>query len=141
MPEPEFTGRFSVVGNFYTDLADRLVGGAKEEFARDGISDAEIDVRTLRFLAPSSCRARATRPVPALRRSRLPRRGDPWRDRPLRLRLQRGRPAGIQNVQLETGVPCGFGVLTVDNMEQAPARAGAAESAIPAPTRPAPCCA
>ncbi|HNF83559.1 MAG TPA: 6,7-dimethyl-8-ribityllumazine synthase, partial [Solirubrobacterales bacterium] len=45
MPEPEFTGRFCVVvGNFYTDLADRLVGGAKEEFARDGISDAEIDV-------------------------------------------------------------------------------------------------
>jgi 6,7-dimethyl-8-ribityllumazine synthase len=26
---------------------------------------------------------------------------------------------GIQDVQLETGVPCGFGVLTVDTMEQA----------------------
>ncbi len=26
---------------------------------------------------------------------------------------------GIQAVQLETGVPCGFGVLTVDTMEQA----------------------
>jgi len=26
---------------------------------------------------------------------------------------------GIQRVQLETGVPCGFGVLTVDTMEQA----------------------
>jgi 6,7-dimethyl-8-ribityllumazine synthase len=26
---------------------------------------------------------------------------------------------GIQQVQLETGVPCGFGVLTVDNMAQA----------------------
>jgi len=26
---------------------------------------------------------------------------------------------GIQDVQLETGVPCGFGVLTVDNMQQA----------------------
>lgn len=25
---------------------------------------------------------------------------------------------GIQQVQLETGVPCGFGVLTVDNVEQ-----------------------
>jgi 6,7-dimethyl-8-ribityllumazine synthase len=31
---------------------------------------------------------------------------------------------GIQNVQLETGVPCGFGVLTVENMEQALARVG-----------------
>jgi 6,7-dimethyl-8-ribityllumazine synthase len=29
---------------------------------------------------------------------------------------------GIQQVQLETGVPCGFGVLTVDDMEQALAR-------------------
>ncbi len=29
---------------------------------------------------------------------------------------------GIQAVQLETGVPCGFGVLTVDSMEQALAR-------------------
>jgi 6,7-dimethyl-8-ribityllumazine synthase len=29
---------------------------------------------------------------------------------------------GITQVQLETGVPCGFGVLTVDTMEQALAR-------------------
>jgi 6,7-dimethyl-8-ribityllumazine synthase len=27
--------------------------------------------------------------------------------------------SGIQQVQLETGVPCGFGVLTVDTMDQA----------------------
>lgn len=31
---------------------------------------------------------------------------------------------GIQDVQLSTGVPCGFGVLTVDNHEQALARVG-----------------
>ena len=31
---------------------------------------------------------------------------------------------GIQDVQLTTGVPCGFGVLTVDNYEQALARVG-----------------
>src|SRR5205807_8574921 len=29
---------------------------------------------------------------------------------------------GITQVQLQTGVPCGFGVLTVDTMEQALAR-------------------
>jgi 6,7-dimethyl-8-ribityllumazine synthase len=29
---------------------------------------------------------------------------------------------GVSAVQLETGVPCGFGVLTVDTMEQALAR-------------------
>ena len=31
---------------------------------------------------------------------------------------------GILNVGLETGVPCGFGVLTVDSMEQAISRSG-----------------
>jgi len=31
---------------------------------------------------------------------------------------------GIQDVQLMTGVPCGFGVLTVDNYDQALARLG-----------------
>ena len=31
---------------------------------------------------------------------------------------------GIQDVQLETGVPCGFGLLTVENYEQALARVG-----------------
>src|SRR5204862_292076 len=31
---------------------------------------------------------------------------------------------GIQDVQLTTGVPCGFGVLTVENYEQALARLG-----------------
>ena len=31
---------------------------------------------------------------------------------------------GIQDIQLRTGVPCAFGVLTVDNMEQALARSG-----------------
>ena len=31
---------------------------------------------------------------------------------------------GIMDVQLSTGVPCGFGLLTVETMEQARARAG-----------------
>lgn len=31
---------------------------------------------------------------------------------------------GIMDVQLTTGVPCGFGVLTVENQEQAIARSG-----------------
>ena len=32
--------------------------------------------------------------------------------------------SGIARVALDTGVPCAFGVLTVDNMEQALARTG-----------------
>ena len=45
---------------------------------------------------------------------RLPGRRDPRRDLPLRLRLRARRRAGIARVSLDTGVPCAFGVLTVD---------------------------
>jgi 6,7-dimethyl-8-ribityllumazine synthase len=31
---------------------------------------------------------------------------------------------GIELVQVQTGVPCAFGVLTVDNLDQALARSG-----------------
>lgn len=31
---------------------------------------------------------------------------------------------GIMNVSLDTGIPCGFGVLTVDSHDQALARSG-----------------
>ena len=36
--------------------------------------------------------------------------------------------AGLQRVQLDTGVPVSFGVLTVDNLEQALERAGGKEA-------------
>ena len=32
--------------------------------------------------------------------------------------------AGTQRVQLDTGVPCAFGVITAENMDQALARSG-----------------
>ena len=35
-----------------------------------------------------------------------------------------GPARGIQDVQLSTGVPCAFGVLTVDDMDQALQRSG-----------------
>ncbi len=112
-----------VVGNFYTDLADRLVGGAKEEFARDGISDAEIDVYEvpgafeLPLAAGYAARSGRYDGVACL--------GAVIRGETDHYDFVCNEAArGIQNVQLETGVPCGFGVLTVDNMEQALARAG-----------------
>ena len=42
---------------------------------------------------------------------------------------------GIQDVQLATGVPCSFGVLTVDTMEQAIARTGRGQARHRAPRR------
>ena len=36
----------------------------------------------------------------------------------------KGATYGIARIQLDTGVPCAFGVLTVDDMDQALARTG-----------------
>ncbi|MDQ5894823.1 MAG: 6,7-dimethyl-8-ribityllumazine synthase [Actinomycetota bacterium] len=124
MPEPDFTGRFAVaVGNFYTDLADRLVQGAKDEFARDGITDADVEV----FEVPGAFEL----PLAASYAARSGRfdgvacLGAVIRGETDHYDFVCNEAArGIQNVQLETGVPCGFGVLTVDNMDQALARAG-----------------
>ncbi|MCB0857030.1 MAG: 6,7-dimethyl-8-ribityllumazine synthase [Solirubrobacterales bacterium] len=122
MAEP--TGRFAIaVGNFYGDLADRLVGGAKEEFARDGIGEHDIDV----FEVPGAFEL----PLAASYAARSGRYdgvaclGAVIRGETDHYEFVCNEAArGIQNVQLETGVPCGFGVLTVDNMDQALARAG-----------------
>ncbi|MCB0862666.1 MAG: 6,7-dimethyl-8-ribityllumazine synthase [Solirubrobacterales bacterium] len=124
MAEPDFTGRYAIaVGNFYGDLADKLVGGAKEEFAKDGISDSEIDVYEvpgafeLPLAAGYAARSGRYDGVACL--------GAVIRGETDHYDFVCNEAArGIQNVQLETGVPCGFGVLTVDNMDQALARAG-----------------
>ncbi|HMT05089.1 MAG TPA: 6,7-dimethyl-8-ribityllumazine synthase [Solirubrobacterales bacterium] len=117
-------GRYAIaVGNFYTDLADRLVAGAKEEFAKDGIGDSDIDVFEvpgafeLPLAASYAARSGKYDGVACL--------GAVIRGETDHYDFVCGEAArGIQNVQLETGVPCGFGVLTVDSMDQALARAG-----------------
>ena len=110
------------VGRFYEDLADRLVAGAQRDVRRGG-----------------------RRPTPTCSTSRA-RSSCRW---PPRYLAETGRYAGvaclgavirgetdhydyvcaeaargIQDVQLRTGVPCAFGVLTVENMDQALARTG-----------------
>ena len=124
MPEPEFTGRFCVVvGSFYADLAEQLIRGAKAEFAEDGIADSEIDV----FEVPGAFEL----PLAAAYAARSGRYdgvaclGAVIRGETDHYDFVCGESArGIQDTQLRTGVPCGFGVLTVDNMDQALARAG-----------------
>jgi 6,7-dimethyl-8-ribityllumazine synthase len=122
--EPDFTGRFAIaVGNFYGDLADRLVAGAKEEFAKDGITDADIDVYEVpgAFELPLAAHYAAV----SGRYDGVACLGAVIRGETDHYDFVCNEAArGIQNVQLETGVPCGFGVLTVDNMDQALARAG-----------------
>lgn len=115
-------GRYAIaVGSFYDDLAERLVGGARDEFARDGVTEIDVFEVPGAFELPlaASYAARSGRyeGVACL--------GAVIRGETDHYEFVCSEAArGIQNVQLETGVPCGFGVLTVDNMDQALARAG-----------------
>ena len=115
-------GRFAIaVGRFYEELAERLVVGARAELEAAGA--VEIDVLDVpgAFELPlaAAYAARSGRYdgvvcVAAVIRGET----DHYEH------VCSGAAHGIQRVQLETGVPCGFGVLTVDSMEQALARAG-----------------
>ena len=115
-------GRFAIaVGRFYEELAERLVAGARAELEAAGA--VEIDVLDVpgAFELPlaAAYAARSGRYdgvvcVAAVIRGET----DHYEH------VCSGAAHGIQRVQLETGVPCGFGVLTVDSMEQALARAG-----------------
>ncbi|HZJ29261.1 MAG TPA: 6,7-dimethyl-8-ribityllumazine synthase [Solirubrobacterales bacterium] len=111
------------VGDFYEDLAERLVDGSREEFARHGKHAEAIDVHEvpgafeLPLAAQYCARSRLYRGVVCL--------GAVIRGETDHYDFVCGEAArGIQEVQLETGVPCGFGVLTVDSMEQALSRTG-----------------
>ncbi len=114
-------GRYAIcVGNFYEELAEKLINGAKSEFAKDGITDIEIFEVPGAFELPLAAHycAKSGRfdGVACL--------GAVIRGETDHYDFVCNEAArGIQNVQLETGVPCGFGVLTVDNMDQALARA------------------
>jgi 6,7-dimethyl-8-ribityllumazine synthase len=114
--------RFAIaVGRFYEDLADRLERGAREAFASDG--DHEVDTFTVpgafelplaAKYAAESGRYEGVACLGAVIRGET--------DHYDFVCTEAAR--GIQDVQLRTGVPCAFGVLTVDTMEQALARSG-----------------
>jgi 6,7-dimethyl-8-ribityllumazine synthase len=106
---------------FYDDLADRLIAGAQGAFSAAGMPEADV------FSVPGAFEL----PAAALYLAESGRyagvaclgaviRGET--DHYDYVCTEAAR--GIQDVQLRTGVPCAFGVLTVDTMEQALARAG-----------------
>ena len=113
--------RFAIaVARFYEELADRLVSGATEAFAEHG---AEVEVHEVpgAFELPMAARMC----VETGRYDGVACLGAVIRGETDHYDYVCGESArGIQRVQLETGVPCAFGVLTVDTMEQAVARAG-----------------
>jgi 6,7-dimethyl-8-ribityllumazine synthase len=109
------------VGRFYEDLADRLVAGARAVLEEAGITDVdEFDVPgayELPMAAKLAAESGRYAGVVCL--------GAVIRGETSHYDIVCGESArGIQDVQLQTGVPCAFGVLTVDNLDQALARAG-----------------
>jgi 6,7-dimethyl-8-ribityllumazine synthase len=111
------------IGSFYEDLAARLVAGARAEFARAGVGEADVEVFDVpgAFELPLAAHYCAT----SGRFAGVACLGAVIRGETDHYDFVCGEAArGIQNVQLATGVPCGFGVLTVDNMKQALARTG-----------------
>ena len=109
-----------VVGRFYEDLALRLVEGATRVFKDAG---AEVEVHDVpgAFELPLAARYCAD----SGRYDGVACLGAVIRGETSHYDYVCGEAAaGIVRVQLDTGVPCSFGVLTVENMEQALARTG-----------------
>jgi 6,7-dimethyl-8-ribityllumazine synthase len=108
------------VGRFYEDLARRLVEGATRVFMEAG---ASVDVHDVpgAFELPLAAKycAESGRYAGVACLGAVIRGETNHYDY-----VCNETASGIAAVALETGVPCAFGVLTVETMEQALARAG-----------------
>ena len=110
-----------VVGRFYEELAERLVAGAQNAFREGGFDEADVFDVPGAFELPMAAKIAAE----SGRYDGVACLGAVIRGETDHYDYVCGESArGIQDVQLTTGVPCSFGVLTVDTMEQALARAG-----------------
>ena len=107
------------VARFYGELADRLVAGAQQAFADAGEGEADVFDVPGAFELPLAAKYAAE----SGRYAAVVALGAVIRGETDHYDYVCGEAArGIQQVQLLTGVPVGFGVRTVDAMEQALAR-------------------
>ena len=109
-----------VVGRFYEDLALRLVEGAARVFKEAG---GQVEVHDVpgAFELPLAAKycAESGRYDGVACLGAVIRGETSHYDH-----VCEEAASGIARVQLDTGVPCSFGVLTVENMEQALVRSG-----------------
>ena len=113
--------RFAIaVGRFYADLAERLIAGAQRAFSAAGAEADVYDVPGAFELPLAASYLATSRRYAGVACLGAVIRGET--DHYDYVCAEAAR--GIQDVQLRTGVPCGFGVLTVESMEQALARTG-----------------
>jgi 6,7-dimethyl-8-ribityllumazine synthase len=116
--------RYAIVrATFYEELAERLTAGALRGLAEDGIDRGVVEVYDVPGAFELGLAAKAcaqTQRYAAIVCLGVVIRGETdhydW------VCDQAAR--GIQQAQLETGVPCAFGVLTVEDEDQALARSG-----------------
>jgi 6,7-dimethyl-8-ribityllumazine synthase len=108
------------VGRFYEDLAERLVDGATRVFEAAGASVDIHDVPGAYELPLAALYLAQSGRVAGVACLGAVIRGET--DHYDYVCNEAAR--GIQDVQLRTGVPCAFGVLTVESMDQALARSG-----------------
>ncbi len=104
------------VARFYAELAGRLEQGARAVLAEAGVDRVDcFDVPgafELPLVASYAARSGRYAAIVCL--------GAVIRGETDHYQYVCGEAArGIEQVQLDTGVPCGFGVLTVDTMDQA----------------------
>jgi 6,7-dimethyl-8-ribityllumazine synthase len=108
------------VGRFYEALAERLVAGATAVFEQAGAAVEVHDVPGAFELPLAAKYCAETGRFAGVACLGAVIRGET--DHYDYVCAEAAR--GIARVQLDTGVPCAFGVLTVDTMEQALERAG-----------------
>jgi 6,7-dimethyl-8-ribityllumazine synthase len=119
---PDYEGKFALcVSTFYTELADKLEVGAREAlgaagYGEDAITKLEVPgAFELPLIARYAAESGKFEAIVCL--------GAVIKGETDHYDYVCGQAAqGIQQVQLLTGMPVGFGVLTVDTMDQALAR-------------------
>jgi 6,7-dimethyl-8-ribityllumazine synthase len=110
-----------VVGRFYTDLAGRLVASATRVFEHAGADAVDVFDVPGAFELPLAAQMAAQ----SGRYAGVACLGAVIRGETTHYDYVCNESArGIQDVALKTGVPCSFGVVTVENMDQAMARTG-----------------
>jgi 6,7-dimethyl-8-ribityllumazine synthase len=110
-----------VCARFYEDLANRLTAGARAELAEAGVTDVDEFAVPGAYELPLAAKYAAE----SGRYAAVVCLGAVIRGETSHYDYVCGESArGIQDVALSTGVPCSFGVLTVDNLDQALARSG-----------------